>query len=111
MNNTFLATTRVLPEIRELSERDTQWQCTRPSPSFRAGYARLTVNCVLLEKRKLDGSYFTLPNKRYKESRECVDVDAFDTDAIRRTVHEFHEKKRVSNTGQAIAGSEGEDII
>ena len=43
--------------------------------------------------KKLDGSSFTSPNKRYKESRERVDVDAFDTDAIRRTVHEFYEKK------------------
>ena len=75
------------------------------------GFSERTVNHVLLEKRKLDGSSFTSPNKRYKESRERVDVGAFDTDAIRRTVHEFYEKKRVSNTGQAIAGSEGEDVI
>ena len=37
--------------------------------------------------------FFTSPNKRYKESRERVDVVAFDTDAISRTVHEFYEKK------------------
>ena len=57
------------------------------------GFSEHTVNRVLLEKRKLDGSSFTSANKRYKESRERVDVDAFDTDAIRRTVHKFYEKK------------------
>ena len=39
------------------------------------GFSERTVNRVLLEKRKLDGSSFTSPNKRYKESRERVDVD------------------------------------
>ena len=42
------------------------------------GFSERTVNRVLLEKRKLDGSSFTSPNKSYKESRECVDVDAFE---------------------------------
>ena len=76
------------------------------------GFSERTVNRVLLEKRKLDGSSFTSPNKRYKESRERVDVDAFDTDAIRRTVHEFYEKKEYPTLGQAAiaAGSEGEDV-
>ena len=57
------------------------------------GFSERIVNRVLLEKRNLDGSFFTSPNKRYKESRERVDVDAFDTDAIRHTIHEFYEKK------------------
>ena len=55
-----------------------------------AGFSEHTVNRVLLEKRKLDGSSFTSSNKRYKESREYLDVDAFDTNAIRRIVHEFY---------------------
>ena len=38
------------------------------------GFSERTVNRVLLEKRKLDGSSFTSPNKRCKESREHVDV-------------------------------------
>ena len=57
------------------------------------GFSECTVNHVLLEKRKLDGSSFTSPNKRYTESREHVDVDAFDTDGIHRTVYEFYDKK------------------
>ena len=56
------------------------------------GFSECTVNRVLLEKRKLDGSSFTSPNKRYTESRERVDVDAFDTDGIPRTVYEFYDK-------------------
>ena len=31
--------------------------------------------------------------KRYSKSRETVDLDSFDVDAIRRTVHEFYDKK------------------
>ena len=38
------------------------------------GFSERTVNRVLLEKRMLDGSSFTSPNKRCKESREHVDV-------------------------------------
>ena len=59
---------------------------------FHQSYVRKLLNP--LEKRKLDGSSFTSPNKRQKESRERVDIDAFDTDAIRRTVHAFYEKKK-----------------
>ena len=58
------------------------------------GFSERTVNCVLLEKRKLDGTSVTSPNKRYKESRERVNIDASDTDPIHRTVHEFYEKKK-----------------
>ena len=57
------------------------------------GFSECTVNCVILEKRKLDGSSFISPNKRYTESREHVDVDAFVTDSIHRTVYEFYDKK------------------
>ena len=33
------------------------------------GFSECTVNYVLLQKRKLDGSSFASPNKRYKESK------------------------------------------
>ena len=84
-------------------------QCARSHDSHGCG---LNVNCssVLLEKRKLDGNSITSLNKRYKESSEHVDVDAFNTDVISRIVHEFYEKK-VSNTGQAVAGSDRENVI
>ena len=52
-----------------------------------------TVNRVLAEKKNLDGSAFTSPSKRYKKTRDRLDVDSFDTDAIRRTVQAFYENK------------------
>ena len=57
------------------------------------GYLVHTLNCVLAEKKKLDESAFTSSRKRYKKTRERLDVDSFDTDAIRRTVHAFYENK------------------
>ena len=63
--------------------------CRSKKTAEATGFSERTVNCVLLEKRKLDGSSFTSPNKRYKESRVRLDVVAFDTDAICRTVHEL----------------------
>lgn len=38
---------------------------------------------------KLKGISFTSPSKHYKESRECVDAVALDTDAICLAVHEL----------------------
>ena len=76
---------------------DRQSKSTPPKLSKKTaeatGFSECIVIRVLLEKRKLDGSSFTSPNKRYTESREHVDVDAFDTDGIHRTVYEFYDKK------------------
>ena len=57
------------------------------------GFSERTVNRVVSEKRKLDVGPFPSPSKRNKKSREHVNVDDFDTDAIRRTVHEFYERR------------------
>ena len=58
------------------------------------GFARCTVDKVVREKRGLEGgAEFSSPAKRYKESRVRIDVDSFDVDAIRRTVHKFYEQK------------------
>ena len=54
---------------------------------------KLDVDRVVAEKRKLDVDPFPSPSKRYKKTRERVNVDSFDTDAIRRTVHEFYERR------------------
>ena len=45
-------------------------------------------NHVLKKKRGLEGGSFSSP-KRYMESRECLNVDSFDTEAICHTVYAF----------------------
>ena len=57
------------------------------------GFARRTVDKIVREKHGLEGGEFSSPAKRYKESRVRTDVDSFDVDAIRRTVHKFYEQK------------------
>ena len=52
-----------------------------------------TVNHVVAEKRNLHTHPFPSPSKRYKKTREHVNVDDFDTDAIRHTVHKFYERR------------------
>ena len=55
------------------------------------GFSEHAVNRVVAEKRELEGSCFPSPSKRYKKTRERVIVDDFDTDAIRRTVHQLSD--------------------
>ena len=57
------------------------------------GFSERTVNRVVAEKRRLEASPFPSPSKRYKKTRERISVDDFDTDAIRRNVHEFYERR------------------
>ena len=49
------------------------------------GYSVRTVERVLAIKRA--------SSKRYKASRVRIVVDDFDTDGIRRTIHQFYERK------------------
>ena len=37
--------------------------------------------------------YFLIPTKRYIASRVCVNVDSFDKEVIRRTIHSFYDKR------------------
>ena len=59
-------------------------------------FARRTADKIVREKQSLEGSEFSSPAKRYKESRVRIEVDSFDVDAIRRTVHKFYEQKEYS---------------
>lgn len=54
------------------------------------GYCERTVRRVVGEKKTLEGAAFVSPAKRYKAERKRIVVDDFDTEAIRRTVHEFY---------------------
>ena len=58
------------------------------------GFTVRSVNRILGKKRSLeDDDTFPSPTKRYKKTRERVDVDSFDVDAIRRTIHDFYDRK------------------
>ena len=57
------------------------------------GYSVRTVERVVAKKRTLSGAAFESPAKRYKASRVRIVADDFDTEAIRRTIHEFYERK------------------
>ena len=57
------------------------------------GYSVRTVERVLAIKRASSGAAFESPAKRYKASRVRIVVDDFDTDGIRRTIHQFYERK------------------
>ena len=57
------------------------------------GFLEPTVNRVVAEKRKLDTGPFPSSSKHYKKTRERVNVDDFDTDAICHTGHGFNERR------------------
>lgn len=51
-----------------------------------------TVYKVMGEKRQLEGASFSSP-KRYKQSRETVLADNFDTEAMQCTMYEFYKQE------------------
>ena len=52
-----------------------------------------TVDRVVVMKRARSGTAFRSPAKRYKASRARIVLDEFNTEAIRRTIHDFYEKE------------------
>ena len=55
------------------------------------GYSERTVRRIIAEKSALSGAAFSSPTKRYKVERKRID---FDTEALRRSVHEFYSDKK-----------------
>ena len=55
------------------------------------GYSTCTVERVVAMKRASSGAAFQSPVKRYTAS--SIVLDDFDMEAIRRTIHDFYEKK------------------
>lgn len=90
----------IICNVYDYFERQNKKQKTTTTPKLckktadATGYSERTVNCVLKEKRGLEGGSFSTP-KRYKESRERlnVHVDSFDIEAIRCTVHAFYDRR------------------
>ena len=42
----------------------------------------------------MSGAAFSSPAKRYKKDRKRIVLDDFDTEALRRTVHDFYREKK-----------------
>ena len=58
------------------------------------GYSERTVRRIVSEKSAQSGAAFCSPAKRYKLDRKKIVLDDFDTDALRRTIHEFYSEKK-----------------
>ena len=58
------------------------------------GYSERTVRRIVTEKTELEGAAFTSPAKCYRGERKRIDPDQFDTEVLRRTVHEFYREKK-----------------
>ena len=56
------------------------------------GYSVRTAERVVAMKQASSGAAFQSPVKRYTASRACIVLDDFDTEAIRRTIHDFYKK-------------------
>ena len=54
------------------------------------GYGERTVRRIVWEKSALSGAAFSSPAKRYKVDRKKIILDDFDTEALRRVVHDFY---------------------
>jgi hypothetical protein len=68
------------------------------------GYSMRTVERVLAIKRASSGAAFESPAKRYKASRVRIVVDDFDTDGIRRTIHQFCEYPTLKKLSSVLRG-------
>ena len=54
------------------------------------GYSERTVRRIVSEKSAQSGAAFCSPAKRYKLDRKKIVLDDFDTEALRRAIHEFY---------------------
>ena len=52
------------------------------------GYNELTVRRIVAKKTKPDGAAFTSLPKCYRREKKIIDPDDFDTEVVRRTLHE-----------------------
>ena len=58
------------------------------------GYIERTVRRIVSEKSAQSGAAFCSPAKRYKLDRKKIVLDDFDTEALRRAIHEFYSEKK-----------------
>ncbi|XP_060882122.1 uncharacterized protein LOC132953799 [Metopolophium dirhodum] len=74
------------------------------------GISKRTIQRICLEARKTEeieeapGPSFVSPRKSYKRAKYVSEVDDFDGDIVRRTVHEFYDKGEYP-TAQLILNS------
>ena len=58
------------------------------------GYGERTVRRIVAKKSALSGAAFSSPAKWYKIDRKKIMMDDFNTEALRRAVHEFYNEKK-----------------
>ena len=58
------------------------------------GYGGLTVRKIVAEKSALSGAAFSSPAKWYKIDKKKIVMHDFDTEALRRAVHEFYSENK-----------------
>ena len=79
------------------------------------GYSERTVRRIVSEKSAQSGVAFCSPAKRYKLDRKKIVLDDFDTEALRRAIHNFTARRSTRqwtgfHTG-FFAGGGGEVIV
>jgi len=61
------------------------------------GISKRSIQRICLEVKKIDelpetGPSFSSPRKSYKRAKYVSELDDFDSDVVRRTVHEFYDR-------------------
>lgn len=63
------------------------------------GISEWSIQNIVAEVRKYEndeapkpGSLFVSPRKSYKRKKVVTDIDGFNTDVVRRIVHEYYDK-------------------
>ena len=65
----------------------------------------------MAEKSALSGAAFSSPAKRYKIDRKKIVMHDFDTEALRRAVHEFYSEKKYSTMDSLLSAVKEKGIF
>ena len=75
------------------------------------GYSERTVRRIVSEKSAQSGAAFCSPAKRYKLDRKKIVLDDFDTEALRRAIHEFYSEKKYPTMDSLLSAVKEKGII
>lgn len=65
----------------------------------------------MLENSALSGAAFSSPAKRYKVDRKKLILDDFDTEALRRIVHDFYREKKYPTLDSLLVAAKEKGIF
>ena len=75
------------------------------------GYCERTVRRVVAQKSARSGATFSSPAKRYNRDRKKFVMDDFDTEALRRTIHDFYREKRYPTLDSILEAARGKGLF